>query len=178
MIQGFGSFLCYSSCWELASSGAFNCPRLHLPDWEFRLCLQYWLEVLMLEEGSKCFVCQVVTDCFGDHQVSCGDNGDHIHHHDSLRDALFSAVQLAALAPRREVPSLIPGISSDPADLLIPSWNHIRPAALDVIIISPVQSSQLKVRLLIKALQWDLERKESELLMGMLVTLLGSHLFL
>ena len=40
----------------------------------------------MLEEGTKCPVCQVTTDGFEDHQVSCGGNGDWIHHHDSLRD--------------------------------------------------------------------------------------------
>lgn len=28
---------------------------------------------------------------FGDHQVRCGGNGDRIHRHDSLKDALYSA---------------------------------------------------------------------------------------
>ena len=36
-------------------------------------------------------------------QVGCGGNGDRIHRHDSVRDALFSAAQTAALAPRKEV---------------------------------------------------------------------------
>ena len=98
----------------------------------------------MLEEGSKCSVCQVATDCFGDHQLGCGGNDDSIHHHDYLRDALFSAGQSAALAPRREVPSLIPGISCRPADLFLPCWNHGRPAALDVTIISPLQKLTIK----------------------------------
>ncbi len=40
-------------------------------------------------------------DAYGDHQVGCGGNGDRIHRHDSIRDALFSAAQTAALAPRR-----------------------------------------------------------------------------
>ena len=48
----------------------------------------------------------------GDHHVGCGGNGDRIHKHDSLRDVLFSAAQSAALAPRKEVPPLIPGTSS------------------------------------------------------------------
>ena len=55
---------------------------------------------------------QVVADPPGDHQVGCGGNGDRIHRHDSVRDALFSAAQTAALAPRKEVPSLISGTSS------------------------------------------------------------------
>ena len=45
---------------------------LHFHDWEFQLCLQYWLGVRMLEEGSECPVRQVTTDGFGDYQVSCG----------------------------------------------------------------------------------------------------------
>ena len=88
----------------------FTALGLHLHDWEFRLCLQYWIGVRMIEEGSKCPVCQVTTDGFGDHQVSCGGNGDRIHHHDSLRDALFSVAQSAALAHTGEVPGLIRGI--------------------------------------------------------------------
>ena len=34
---------------------------------EFCLFLQYWLGVLMVENGSKCPVCSVDTDAFGDH---------------------------------------------------------------------------------------------------------------
>ena len=62
---------------------------LFLHDWKFGLCLQYWLGVRVLEEGTRCPVCQVTTDRFVDHQVNCGCNGDHIHHHNPLRDALF-----------------------------------------------------------------------------------------
>ena len=76
----------------------------HLHDLEFRLCLQYWLGLRMVEEGTRCPVCQAVADPFGDHQVGCGGNGDHIHWHNSLRDTLYSTAQSAALAPRREVP--------------------------------------------------------------------------
>ena len=51
----------------------------------------------MSEEGHRCRVCLSQADSFGDHQVRCGENGDQIHQHDSLRDALFSAAQSAAL---------------------------------------------------------------------------------
>ena len=70
-------------------------------------------------------------------------NGDRIHRHDSLRDALFSAAQFAALAPRKEVPSLVPGTSSRPADVYLPNWCRGRPAALDVTVISTLQSLTL-----------------------------------
>ena len=76
---------------------------------------------------------------FGDHQVGCGGNGDRIHRHDAIRDTLFSAAQAAALAPRKEVPSLIPGTRSCPADIFLPNWCRGRPAALDVTVISTMQ---------------------------------------
>ena len=79
----------------------------------------------------------------GDHQVGCGRNGDRIHRHDAIRDTLFSAAQSAALAPRKEVPSLIPGSSSRPADIFLPNWCRGRPAALDVTVISALQSATL-----------------------------------
>ena len=62
-------------------------------------------------------VCHTVADPYGDHHVGCGGNGDRIARHNSLRDAIFSAAQSAALAPRREVSSLIPSSLSRPADV-------------------------------------------------------------
>ena len=75
----------------------------------------------------------------GDHQVGCGGNSDRISRHNALRDALFSAAQSAALAPRLKAPSLVPASSSRPADIYIPNWQAGRPAALDVSVISTLQ---------------------------------------
>ena len=118
---------------------------LHLHDREFRLCVDYWLGLKMSDGESKCPLCtgERVADPFGDHQVGCGGNGDRIHRHDSLKDSLFSAAQSAALAPRKEAPSLIPGSSSRPADIYLPNWCRGRPAALDVTVISTLQSLTL-----------------------------------
>ena len=123
---------------------------LHLHDHEFRLCLQYWLGLPMVDEGSHCPICLRAVDQFGDHQVGCGGNGDRIHrhdrihHHDSVRDALFSAAQTAGLAPRKEVPSLIPGTRSRPADIFLPIWQRGQPAALHMTVISNLQQSTLE----------------------------------
>ena len=76
--------------------------------------------------------------------MGCGGNGDRIHRHDSVRDALFSAAQTAALAPRKEVPSLIPGTRSRPADIFLPIWQRGQPAALDVTVISTLQQSTVE----------------------------------
>ena len=117
---------------------------LHLQDWEFRLCLQYWLGLQMVSEGTSCPICQAEADPQGDHQVGCGGNGDRIFRHDSIRDALFSAAHSAALAPRKEVPALIPGSSSRPADIYLPNWRRGQPSALDVTVISSLQRMTLE----------------------------------
>ena len=116
---------------------------LHLQDKEFRLCLQYWLGLRMSEDGATCPVCQGAADAYGDHQVGCGGNGDKIHRHDSIRDAVYSAAQSAALAPRKEAPSVIPGSSSRPADVYLPNWKRGQPAALDSHVISTMQQQTL-----------------------------------
>ena len=64
---------------------------------------------------------------------------ERISCHNAVQDALFSAAQWAALAPTKEAPSLVPSSSSRPADILLPTWKHGRPAAMDVHIISPLQ---------------------------------------
>ena len=112
---------------------------LHFLDREYRVCLRYWLGLPLFPKDEKCPICSSPADPFGDHHVGCGGNGDRIHRHDSIRDAIFSAAQTAALAPRREFPSLIPGSQSRPADVYLPSWDRGRPAALDVSVISTLQ---------------------------------------
>ena len=97
----------------------------------------------LLFEGLQCPICHAAMDAFGDHSVGCGGNGDRIHRHDSLRDTLFSAAQSAALAPRKEVPSLIPGSRSRPADVYLPFWKRGQPAAMDVTVISILQRQTL-----------------------------------
>ena len=71
--------------------------------------------------------------------MGCGRNGDRIFRHDSIRDAIFSAAQSAALAPRKEFPSLIPGCHNRPADVFLPHWDRGLPTALDISVISTLQ---------------------------------------
>ena len=117
---------------------------LHLMDCEFRLCLKYWLGLQMFEDGARYPVFHVVADPFGDHHVGCGGNADRIARHNALRDAIFSAAQSAALAPRREVSSLIPSSQNRPADVYLPSWKGGHPAALDVTVISTMQQATIQ----------------------------------
>ena len=113
---------------------------LHMFDHEFRPCLRYWLGLPLFPADSKCSICHSPADRFGDHHVGCGGNSDRIHRHNSIRDAIFSAAQTAALAPRRELPHLIPNRQSRPADIFLPSWDRGRPAALDISVISTLQN--------------------------------------
>uniref|UniRef100_A0A1X7TNF8 Uncharacterized protein n=1 Tax=Amphimedon queenslandica TaxID=400682 RepID=A0A1X7TNF8_AMPQE len=73
--------------------------------------------------------------------MGCRGNWDLIRHHDSLCDVLFSAAQSAALAPQKEMPSLIPGSCARPADVFLSHRDGGRPAALDVTIISSLQAA-------------------------------------
>ena len=117
---------------------------LHLMDCEFRLCLRYWLGLQMFQDGAQCSVCHTVADPYGDHHVGCGGNADRIARHNALRNAIFSAAQSAALAPRREVSSLIPCSLSRPADVYLSNWKGGRPAALDVTVISTMQQATIQ----------------------------------
>ena len=118
---------------------------LHLLDREFRrLCLRYRLGLQMFPVGAHCPVCHSAADPYGDHHVGCGSNGDRILRHNSLRDAIYTAAQSAALAPRREVPSLIPGSMSRPADVYLPSWKRSHPAAMGVTVISTMQPATIQ----------------------------------
>ena len=89
-------------------------------------------------------VMYIAADPFGDHHVGCGGNGDRIFRHDSIRDAIFSAAQTAALAPRKEFPSLIPGCRNRPADVFLPHWDRGLPTALDVSVISTLQQRTVR----------------------------------
>ena len=97
----------------------------------------------MTDSSLVCSVCDKESDSMGDHAMGCGGNGDRISRHDAIREILFSSTQSAGLAPRREVPSIIPNSSSRPADIYLPFWSGGRPAALDVTVISPLQKSTI-----------------------------------
>ena len=108
------------------------------------MCLRFWLGFPMFGASPQCSICHVAADHFGDHHVGCGGNGDRIFHHDSIRDAIFYAAQSAALAPRKELPSLIPGCQNRPADVFLPHWDRGLPAALDISVTSTLQQQTLQ----------------------------------
>ncbi len=96
-----------------------------------------------------------------DHQVGCGGNSDRISRHNAIRDVVFNTAQSAALGPSKETPGLVPDSASRPADVLLPNLTNGRPAALDVHVISPLQSLTLSeaARTQGHALQVGVQRK-------------------
>ena len=117
---------------------------LHLRRGEFVLCLRYWLGLPLFPDGQPCPVCHEPADIYGDHQVGCGATADRIRRHNLLREVLFSTASSAALAPLREVPGLIAGSQSRPADVFLPAWTNGGPTALDVTVVSPMQKALIR----------------------------------
>ena len=115
---------------------------LHLSSNEFRVALKYRLGVKLYENERKCPFCKSGTlDVMGDHAVSCHGRGDMISRHDRIRDKIISACSGALLSPISEQKSLLPDNNSRPVDIFLPVWNAGQPAALDVTVTSPLQSS-------------------------------------
>ena len=76
----------------------------------------------------------------GDHAISCGNQGERIARHDSLRDAIFVVTQTACLGASKEERDLLPDTQARPGDVLIPHWTGGRDTALDMTVINPLQT--------------------------------------
>ena len=77
----------------------------------------------------------------GVHAVSCHGGGDMISRHDRIGDKIISACSGALLSPISQQKSSLPDNNSRPGDIFLPVWNAGQPAALDVTVTSPLQSS-------------------------------------
>ena len=115
---------------------------LHLSSNELRVALKFRLGVKLYENETKCSFCKSGTlDVMGDHAVSCHGRGDMISRHDRIQVKIISAYSGALLSPICEQKSLLPDNNSRPGDIFLPVWNAGQPAALDVTVTSPLQSS-------------------------------------
>ena len=77
----------------------------------------------------------------GDHAIACASQGERIARHNHLRDAMFHTATSASLAPLREERALLPGTDHRPADLLLPHYQGGRHLAIDVCVVSSLQSA-------------------------------------
>ena len=80
----------------------------------------------------------------GDHALHCRDDrGLKGGRHDRIRDVIFKSAQHASLSPLKEMPGLIPGSLSRPANVYVGNWVDGRKVAFDVSVTSPTQEAIL-----------------------------------
>ena len=75
--------------------------------------------------------------------LSCGVGGERISRHNHLRDALFDTAVASGLGPPKEGRFLLPDDGRRPADVLVPNWAGGRDAAMDVIVVNPLQGATI-----------------------------------
>ena len=80
-------------------------------------------------------------DSFGDHALSCSSSNDRIARHNDTRDLVFHACRSAGLSPVLEAKGLSDTSHRRPGDVFIPNWKHGSPAAVDVTLTCPLQST-------------------------------------
>ena len=118
---------------------------LHLDPIEFRVAVKWWLG-LDTSQGSQCAFCPAHSlDPLGHHALTCKCGGDVITRHNALRDTLAHFLHRAHASIEVEAGAgLFPDHSqSQPADILMKHWNHGRPIALDISVVSPLNPSTL-----------------------------------
>ena len=76
----------------------------------------------------------------GDHAIACGGQSERIVRHNHLRDSLYHTAVSASLAPLREERALLPGLEQRPADVLLPNFAGGKNCAIDVCVVSSLQS--------------------------------------
>ena len=80
----------------------------------------------------------------GVHSLNCSLGSDRIARHHHLRNAIFDAAQMAALAPLKEPLHLISGHKGmRPADVFIPQWSNGKGSCLDITVINPLQDKTI-----------------------------------
>ena len=120
----------------------FSALGLHLEMEEFQSCVKYRLGFPIYDAHSNCPYCKNgVIDIYGEHSLTCGGRRDNIHRHDRLRDKVFSSCVSANLSPLLEKKNLSCNNQSRTADVFLPSWTQGKPEALDVTVVSSLQST-------------------------------------
>ena len=80
---------------------------------------------------------------YNNHAATCKRGGDAVLRHNKLRDILVESFHRAYIHVQVEAGS---GLSRDhshsrPADILVFDWDHGKPAALDLTVISPLMQT-------------------------------------
>ena len=114
---------------------------LQLRGQEFRTSVLYRLGAPVFSSEGPCIACGHPSDIYGDHAVGCASRGERISRHNHLRDALFATAVSSHLGPYKEERSLLPGVSSRPADIMLPHFAGGKHLAIDVTVVSSLQAA-------------------------------------
>ena len=117
--------------------------QLHIDSRSFAKAMLYRLG-LRIMPSSACPAdhCDKDLDEKGDHAMHCrDDHGIRGGRHDRIRDQIFKEAQRAGFNPKKEMPALIPGTQSRPADVFVEGWTNGRRMAFDVSVVSPTQDA-------------------------------------
>ena len=131
----------HSSSWLSMIPTPGQC--LHLDPEECHIAIKWWLG-MDTSAGSQCSLCYDHSlDPLGHHATTCKRGGDVVIRHNNIRNILAESFRRAGINVQCEAGS---GLSHDnrhtrPADILVPNWFCSRPAALDLIVISPLNSN-------------------------------------
>jgi hypothetical protein len=127
---------------DFASAWLEPCPAsalgLSLLAEEFVILCKWWLGVNIIPtSAATCASCFDVTDCFGDHALSCRKSGFY-QRHQSIAEVLVHLAEAAGF-------TVIPGIplpdGLKPADVMLSHWKAGGPLAIDVSIVHPLAPS-------------------------------------
>ena len=140
--------LCGRHCngWLTAIPSVFQRQRMYSRS--FRASCRYRAGLPMYDVPdttlARCSGCGVRRlDKWGDHALSCSGTGDRTTRHNLVCDAGFKFCRAAGLSPVRELPDLLPGNISRPADIYVERWcpSTGSALALDVTVVSPLAPS-------------------------------------
>ena len=125
---------------DAAPSSSLN---LNFDSRSFGMAMAYRLGLKVFESGDcRADHCSRQMDEQGDHALHCqDDHGMKGGRHDRIRDLVYKEAQRASLSPTMEMPGLVPGSQSRPADVYIPSWMDGKKTAFDISVVSPTQDA-------------------------------------
>ena len=107
---------------------------------KYQTAVKWWLGI-GTPYGSNCAICPDSTlDPLGHHAATCTHGGDAVLRHNKLRDILVESFHLAHIHVQVEAGS---GLSHDHSHSQPADWDHGKPAALELSVISLLNANIL-----------------------------------
>ena len=111
---------------------------------EYHMLVKWRLGLNLFPEKATCGSCPSETlDQFGQHALTCKRGPGICRRHNTLHDCIAEYCRRAQLNPTLEAGSGYLN-QTRPADILLPTWNLGRYAALDVTVVNPLNNSNIE----------------------------------